>query len=51
MKNYKITIYEVGNDHPIITKFYNAVSKEQVIKHYGLNEPDIESYKIEEIPD
>lgn len=49
MKNYKVTIYEVGMDRPIVTKFYNAVSKQQIIDHYGLNGKDIESYFIEEI--
>lgn len=45
--DYKIIYKEVGRN-PRTTYFSNAKSESQVIEHFGLNDPDIEYYKLEE---
>ena len=48
---YKVTMNERQKDGSIRTLTQTAVcpSRKDVIKWYGLEEPDIVSYKIEEI--
>ena len=46
--DYKVIFKEVGRKERT-THFYNAKSESQVIDTYGLNEPEIEYYKLEEI--
>lgn len=50
MHTYKITMQERQKDGSIRTLTQTAVcrSRQEVIEWYGLNEPDIVSYKIEE---
>lgn len=49
MKTFEVTMQERGNDGVVRTLTQTAVceSRKQVIEWYGLNEPDILSYKIE----
>lgn len=50
MKTFKVTMKERGKDGVVRTIKQTAVceSREQVIKFYGLNEPDIVLYNIKE---
>lgn len=50
MKTFEVTMQERGKDGVVRTLTQTAVCKtrKQVIEFYGLNEPDIVSYKIEE---
>ncbi len=49
MARYKITMKEVGRIESITSEFCGEVSEEYLIKHYGLNESDIEWYDIKKI--
>lgn len=49
MKQYKITMKEVGNDRLLESFYYGDVSREYLVDFYGLNQPDIEWYDIEDI--
>ena len=49
MSRYKITMKEVGRIDTITSEFNGDVNEAYLIKHYGLNEPDIEWYDIEKI--
>ena len=48
---FKVTMKERGRDGVVrtITQTSSCPSREDVIKFYGLNEPDIIDYKIEEV--
>lgn len=50
MKTFEITMEELGSDGKVRTINQTAIaeSQKQVIEFYGLNEPDILYYKIEE---
>jgi len=51
MTKFKITMNELQKDGSVHTLTQHAVceNRDQVIEFYGLEEPDILSYKIEEI--
>ena len=49
MKQYKITMKEVGTERPLESFYYGDVSREYLIDFYGLKQPDIEWYNIEEV--
>ena len=51
MKEFEVKMVERGRDGKIRTLHQHAwcVSEEELIKWYGLNEPDIISYEIKEI--
>lgn len=52
MKEYnhwKVTIKEKTMSHPITSEFHGNYDEEDVIKHYGLKEDDVEWYKIEKL--
>ena len=49
MARYKITMKEVGRIDTIKSEFNGDVNEAYLIKHYGLNEPDIEWYDIKKI--
>ena len=51
MAKFKITMEELQKDGSVRTLTQHAVcgNRQQVIDWYGLNEPDIVSYTIEEI--
>lgn len=46
--NYKVIFIKVGRKERT-THFYNAKSESQVIEHFGLNDPEIEYYKLEKL--
>lgn len=47
MKTFKVVMKEVGSDHEMVqTAVCN--SRQEVIEWYGLNQPDIEYYRITE---
>jgi len=50
MKTFEVTMQERGRDGVVRTITQTAVceSRKQVVEFYGLNEPDIVSYKIKE---
>ena len=48
-KTFKIITKEVGREDPIETSFTGDVDREYLIKFFGLREPDVEWFKIEEI--
>ena len=51
MPKFKVTMKERGRDGSIHTLEQTAIcqSRQQVIEFYGLNEPDIISYDIQEL--
>ena len=51
MKKYKVTMVELQKDGSTHTLVQAAIchSHQEVIEWYGLNEPDIVSYTIEEV--
>ncbi len=49
MARYKITMKEIGRSNIIVSEYIGDVDEAQLIKHYGLNEPDIEWYDIKKI--
>lgn len=48
MKHFTAKIKEHGNDHILTPSYTGDVDKEFLIKFWGLNEPDVEWYTIEE---
>ena len=51
MRHWKVIIKEVGNPHPIETEMIGDYDEDDVVKHYGLRNPDIQWYKMQEIND
>ena len=51
MVHFRVTIKEMrpGGEMRTLTQDAYCESREQVIEFYGLNEPDIFSYRIEEV--
>lgn len=51
MKTYKVTMQEQGADGNVrtLTQIAHCESAAKVVEFYGLNQPDILSYEIEEI--
>ena len=47
MKKWKITIKEVGNPHEIVTYYYGRVDYDYVKEFFGLEQPDVEWFRIE----
>ena len=50
-KHYKITIKEIGVDKPVETEYSGFIDRKRLITFYGLNNPDLEWFDIEEIPE
>lgn len=48
-KHFKIITKEVGRDNPIETEFIGDVDRAYLIKFFGLREPDVEWFRIEEV--
>lgn len=48
-KYWQVTIKEVGNETPLVTKYYGTIDRKGIIDFYGLKEPDVEWYKIQEL--
>lgn len=51
MKHYEITIKEVGRPNPLKTSLSGNKTRQQVIEWFGLENPDVEWYTIEEKED
>lgn len=49
MNTWKITIKEKGFDRPIVTSYNGYGTKADVIAFFGLENSDVEWYKIEQI--
>lgn len=50
MKHYLIYFTETRNPgHELSTEFIGDVDEKYLIRHFGLNEPDVLSYRIEEV--
>ena len=49
IKTFEVVVKEKLNDHPIKTSYTGICEKEDVIKFYGLREPDVEWFTIKEI--
>lgn len=49
MKTWVIEAQEKWCDHPIRTTYTGCFSREDVIKFFGLDQPDIEWYNITEV--
>ena len=48
-KLFKIITKEVGRDNPIETEYIGDVDRAYLIKFFGLREPDVEWFRIEEV--
>lgn len=53
MRKWKCTIKEKGNEHLLTPELWgdDYTDENTCVKHWGLNEPDIEWYMLEEITD
>lgn len=49
MKTWKATIKEVGNDHLLTPTYCGDVDRKFLIDFWGLKNPDVEWYRIEEL--
>lgn len=47
MKKYRITYKEVGKPKPDTTYYTGNKTEAQVIEFFGLDEPEVEWYKVE----
>lgn len=47
MKKYKITYKEIGRPTPKTTYYSGDKSEAYIIKFFGLDEPEVEWYKVE----
>ena len=48
-RHFKIITKEVGRENPIETEYIDDVDRAYLIKFFGLREPDVEWFRIEEI--
>ena len=48
-RHFKIITKEVGRDKPIETEYIGDVNRAYLIKFFGLREPDVEWFRIEEV--
>ena len=48
-RHFKIITKEVGRDNPIETEYIGDVDRSYLIKFFGLREPDVEWFRIEEV--
>lgn len=48
-RHFKIITKEVGREHSIETEFVGDVDRAYLIKFFGLREPDVEWFRIEEV--
>ena len=48
-RHFKIITKELGREHPIKTEFVGDVDRAYLIKFFGLCEPDVEWFRIEEV--
>ena len=49
-RHWKVTIWEHGRKEPIETEYLGEIRTEMdLVRHYGLKNPDVVRYKIEAI--
>lgn len=48
-RHWKVTIKEKAMGYPITSELHGVYDEKDVKDHYGLDEDDVEWYKIEEI--
>ena len=48
-RHFKIITKELGREYPIKTEFVGDVDRAYLIKFFGLCEPDVEWFRIEEV--
>ena len=51
MTHWRVTIKEWNTPHEIESDNISHMTLEQIIGFYGLREPDVEYYRIEEVTD
>lgn len=49
IKTFEVVVKEKMNDHPIKTTYTGVCEREDVINFYGLREPDVEWFTINEV--
>ena len=49
MKHWQLTVKEKGNDSLLHPSYIGNVDEEYLVKFFGLDKPDVEWYKIEEV--
>lgn len=49
--HYRVRIKERNTPHEIETEYIGNKTRQQIIEFYGLNEPDVEYYRIEVVND
>ena len=49
IKTFEVVVKEKMNDHPIKTSYTGACEREDVINFYGLREPDVEWFTVNEV--
>ena len=51
MRHWKCTIKEVGKEKPIVSEYIgdDCFDEKKCVDWWGLNNPDVEWYKLEEI--
>ena len=47
-KHFKITVKEVGVVNPVETEYHGYIDRKGLIDFFGLNNSDVEWYKIKE---
>ena len=53
MRHWKVEIKEVGNDHPVKSEYIGDEHFDEIhcVEFWGLKNPDVEWYKLEEVKD
>lgn len=49
MTHWRVTIKEWNTPHEIVSDNISHMTREKIIEFYGLREPDVEYYRIEEV--
>ena len=49
--HYRVRIKEWNTPHWIESEYIGNLTRQQIIEFYGLNEPDVEDYRIEVVND
>ena len=50
-RKWRVTFKERALKEPIVSHMFGYYDEADIVKHYGLNQPDIEWYKLEELND
>ena len=49
MRHWKVQIKECGNNHILTPELVGDYDEQYCIEFFGLDEPDVEWYKLEEV--